>query len=66
MIGDLNAKVGRGRIGEVVGDFGFSVRSKRGEKWVEYYETPDLGYIERLLQTLPETPVRLGESRRPC
>ena len=39
VMGDLNAKVGRGRSGEVVGDFGLGVRNERGDKWIEWCES---------------------------
>ena len=39
VIGDLNAKVGCGRSGEVVGDFGLGARNERGDKWVEWCES---------------------------
>ena len=32
LMGDLNAKVGAGRVGEVVGDFGLGVRNERGDR----------------------------------
>ena len=39
VMGDLNAKVGRGRSGTVVGDFGLGSRNERGDKWVEWCES---------------------------
>ena len=39
VMGDLNAKVGRGRSGDVVGDFGLGVRNERGDKWTEWCES---------------------------
>ena len=38
-MGDLNAKVGGGRSGEAVGNFGLGVRNERGDKWVEWCES---------------------------
>ena len=35
-MGDLDAKVGRGRRGEIVDHFGSGVRKERGYKWVEW------------------------------
>ena len=35
-MGDLNAKVGEGRSGKIVGDFGLGVRNERGERFVEW------------------------------
>ena len=39
VMGDLNAKVGEGRSGEVVGKFGLGERNERGTKWVEWCES---------------------------
>ena len=39
VMGDLNAKVGRGRSEEVVGDFGLGIRNERGDKWIEWCES---------------------------
>ena len=39
VMGDFNAKVGNGRSGEVVGDFGLGVRNERGDKLVEWCES---------------------------
>lgn len=36
VMGDLNAKIGQGREGEVVGQFGLGVRNERGERLVEW------------------------------
>ena len=36
-MGDLNAKVGRGR-GDVVGPYGLGTRNERGEKWIDWCE----------------------------
>ena len=33
--GDINAKVGKRRSGNVVGDFSLRERNERGDKWVE-------------------------------
>ena len=38
-MGDLNAKIGSERCGEVVGAFGLGDRNERGEKWVEWCES---------------------------
>ena len=39
VMGDLNAKVGQGSSGSVVGDFGLGERNERGDKWVEWCES---------------------------
>jgi len=36
VIGDLNAKVGKGVESQVVGPYGLGVRNDRGERWVEW------------------------------
>ena len=36
IMGDLNAKVGRGREGDIVGNFGLGERNERGDGWVEW------------------------------
>ena len=36
IMGDLNAKIGEGREGEVVGPFGLGVRNEKGERLVEW------------------------------
>ena len=41
LMGDLNAKVGQGHSGSVVGDFGLGTRNERGDKWVEWCESWD-------------------------
>ena len=35
VMGDLNAKVGRGREESIVGDYGLGERNARGNRWVE-------------------------------
>ena len=40
-MGDLNVKVGGGRSGNAVGDFGLGERNERGDKCVEWCETWD-------------------------
>ena len=36
VVGDLNAKVGCGSSGEVVGNYGLGQRNERGDRWVEW------------------------------
>lgn len=36
VMGDLNAKVGRGRQDEIVGPFGLGERNERGDRWVDW------------------------------
>lgn len=38
IMGDLNAKVGRGRYGNVVGNWGLGKRNERGERLIEFAE----------------------------
>ncbi|XP_060521344.1 craniofacial development protein 2-like [Cylas formicarius] len=42
ILGDFNAKVGRGRTGSVVGDWGLGERNNRGEGLVQYCEENNL------------------------
>ena len=39
VVGDLNAKVGCGRSGEVVGNYGLGQKNERGDQWVEWCES---------------------------
>ena len=39
MMGDLNAKVGEGWSGNVVGSFGLGDRNARGDEWVGWCES---------------------------
>lgn len=36
IMGDLNAKVGRGRVGDTVGPFGLDDRNDRRDVWIEW------------------------------
>lgn len=36
VMGDLNAKIGEGREGGLVEDFGLGVRNERGDRWLEW------------------------------
>ena len=36
IMGDLNAKVGRGKEGDTVGPFGLGDRNERGNLWIEW------------------------------
>lgn len=42
IMGDFNAKVGKGKIGSVVGGFGLGDRSERGERLIEFCQEKDL------------------------
>ena len=39
VVGDLNAKVGRGRSGKVFGNYRLGQRNERGDRWVEWCES---------------------------
>ena len=41
VMGDLNANVGSGTGGRVVGPFGLGERNERGDRWVEWCEETD-------------------------
>ena len=41
-MGDLNAKVGNGRVGNTVGPFGLGTKNDRGERFVEFCQENDL------------------------
>ena len=41
VMGYMNAKVGRGTSGSVVGSFGLGKKNERGDKWVEWCESQD-------------------------
>ena len=36
IMGDLNAKVGSGKYGDVAGKYGLGIRNERGQRWVEW------------------------------
>ena len=36
LMGDLNAKLGRGRVEDIVGPFGLGERNERGDRWAEW------------------------------
>ena len=38
VMGDLNAKIGQGREGDLVGNFGLGERNERGNRWLEWCE----------------------------
>ena len=38
IMGDLNARAGRGQDGKAVGEFGAEERNERGDRWVEWCE----------------------------
>ncbi|XP_030760715.1 craniofacial development protein 2-like [Sitophilus oryzae] len=42
VLGDFNAKVGKGRLGSVVGNYGLGERNDRGEKLIQYCEENNL------------------------
>ena len=41
-MGDLNAKVGNGRVGNTVGPFGLGIKNDRAERFVEFCQENDL------------------------
>ena len=41
IMGDLNAKIGAGRQGRVVGPYGLGERNERGDRWAEWCEGAD-------------------------
>ena len=41
IMGDLNAKVGKGREGNTVGPHGLGTRNERGNKWIEWCQEID-------------------------
>ncbi|XP_072040063.1 craniofacial development protein 2-like [Amphiura filiformis] len=42
VVGDLNAKVGEGRVGDTVGPHGLGARNERGDRWIEWCNEQDL------------------------
>lgn len=42
IMGDLNAKVGKGRYGRAVGPYGLGERNERGDRWANWCEGQDL------------------------
>ncbi|XP_071648484.1 craniofacial development protein 2-like [Temnothorax longispinosus] len=54
LMGDLNAKVGSGRVGRTVGDFGLGERNERGDRFVEFCA----GYGLAIMNTFFELPKR--------
>ncbi|XP_030763694.1 craniofacial development protein 2-like [Sitophilus oryzae] len=47
VLGDFNAKVGKGRLGSVVGNYGLGERNDRGEKLIQYCEENNLTITNR-------------------
>ena len=52
-MGDLNAKVGEGISGEVIGDFLLEFRNERGDMWVEWCESWEQIIINTIVRYHP-------------
>ena len=53
IMGDLNAKVGRGRVGDTVGFFGLGDRNDRGDMWIEWCEENNQMIVNTWFQKHP-------------
>lgn len=53
VMGDVNAKVGKGRHGNIVGPYGLGERNVRGDSWVEWCESYDQVIMNTWFQQHP-------------
>lgn len=54
IMGDMNAKIGQGKVEDVVGDFGLGVRNERGERLIEFCQEMDI----TIMNTFFKLPLR--------
>ena len=54
ILGDMNAKIGQGKVEDVVGGFGLGVRNERGERLIEFCQEMDISIINTFLNYLLE------------
>ena len=53
IMGDINAKVGKGSDGKTVGPFGLGERNERGDRWVQWCHANDLVIINTWFKQHP-------------
>ena len=53
VMGDLNAKVGKGKDGEIVGPYGLGTRNERGDRLIEFCEEYNLSISNTQFQHHP-------------
>lgn len=42
IMGDFNAKIGKGRVDDIIGDFGLGIRNERGDRLIEFCQEHDM------------------------
>ena len=52
-MGDMNAKVGRGRYGRTVGSYGIGDRNERGTRWIEWCEAKGMVIVNTWFKEHP-------------
>ena len=52
-MGDMNAKVGRGRYGRTVGSYGIGDRNERGTRWIEWCEAKGMFIVNTWFKEHP-------------
>lgn len=53
ILGDMNAKIGQGKIEDVVGDFGLGMRNERGERLIEFCQETDITIMNTFFKLPP-------------
>lgn len=53
ILGDMNAKIGQGKVEDVVGGFGLRVRNERGERLIEFCQEMDIAIMNTFFKLPP-------------
>lgn len=53
IIGDMNAKIGQGKSGDLIGDYGLGTRNERGERLMIFVEDEDLAVLKTFFKLPP-------------